>query len=525
MDGITSQAIRRLYHAANARVCDIIYEETRFVMGVMINDLVRDAIAVAEHDRRKTVLVRDVLLAVDAPSTFTKRSQHAWLPNPTDNSLLRLCHGELRKPYIVSHLALGRPVANLPLTPFERAELDNALARVAQSGRALDAKWFCLHNKDLAAISGAGPKTAKTHTMAQLDLGGKTRFLNSVVRFGTPGGPVIGKLRVDLTLDQPLAKELCASVSKGEMWAPFLSKAGFDASWDVNGTLQPNHFCFLARLSLADAARSTHSGGFKRIHPLALPPSALKNIAATVRGSESCVEFVMVPAGGGKNNPNPIANWSRAESFVNALKEYVCPDLSISADAKKMFDSLLFEDLETRLIMRAWTLCRGCGRRYVNSRDIQTAVRLVLNGELAKMAVAEGTKAVTKFCDSCADADNDGAIWFGQRAESSPSLSVSAGLKFFSARQCLWHIWLAGGEQSLWPRNPCAGVYLAAVLEMVCSEMLMISGNITMDAETKSITPSHLYRGLKNDEEFAKLFSHVCGANMGVEPNINFKLT
>jgi len=33
----------------------------------------------------------------------------------------------------------------------------------------------------------------------------------------------------------------------------------------------------------------------------------------------------------------------------------------------------------------------------LTSREIQTAVRLVLPGELAKHAVSEGTKAVTKF--------------------------------------------------------------------------------------------------------------------------------
>ena len=33
----------------------------------------------------------------------------------------------------------------------------------------------------------------------------------------------------------------------------------------------------------------------------------------------------------------------------------------------------------------------------VTSREIQTAVRLILPGELAKHAVSEGTKAVTKF--------------------------------------------------------------------------------------------------------------------------------
>jgi len=36
-------------------------------------------------------------------------------------------------------------------------------------------------------------------------------------------------------------------------------------------------------------------------------------------------------------------------------------------------------------------------RSTITSREIQTAVRLTLPGELAKHAVSEGTKAVTKF--------------------------------------------------------------------------------------------------------------------------------
>ena len=36
----------------------------------------------------------------------------------------------------------------------------------------------------------------------------------------------------------------------------------------------------------------------------------------------------------------------------------------------------------------------------ITSREIQTAVRLLLPGELAKHAVLEGTKAVTKYTSS-----------------------------------------------------------------------------------------------------------------------------
>ena len=47
-----------------------------------------------------------------------------------------------------------------------------------------------------------------------------------------------------------------------------------------------------------------------------------------------------------------------------------------------------------RIVMQ---LCRVNKKPTLTSREIQTAVRLVLPGELAKHAVSEGTKAVTKF--------------------------------------------------------------------------------------------------------------------------------
>uniref|UniRef100_UPI00398E86C8 histone H2B 1.2-like n=1 Tax=Pristiophorus japonicus TaxID=55135 RepID=UPI00398E86C8 len=39
-------------------------------------------------------------------------------------------------------------------------------------------------------------------------------------------------------------------------------------------------------------------------------------------------------------------------------------------------------------------------RHTISSREIQTSVRLLLPGELAKHAVSEGTKAVTKYTSS-----------------------------------------------------------------------------------------------------------------------------
>ena len=50
-----------------------------------------------------------------------------------------------------------------------------------------------------------------------------------------------------------------------------------------------------------------------------------------------------------------------------------------------------------RLALEASRLSRYTKKSTLSSREIQTAVRLLLPGELAKHAVSEGTKAVTKF--------------------------------------------------------------------------------------------------------------------------------
>jgi len=54
-------------------------------------------------------------------------------------------------------------------------------------------------------------------------------------------------------------------------------------------------------------------------------------------------------------------------------------------------------DIFERIAQEAGKLARVNKRHTITSREIQTAVRLLLPGELAKHAVSEGTKAVTKY--------------------------------------------------------------------------------------------------------------------------------
>lgn len=54
-------------------------------------------------------------------------------------------------------------------------------------------------------------------------------------------------------------------------------------------------------------------------------------------------------------------------------------------------------DTFDRIAMESSELVRYNKRRTLSSREIQTSVKLLLPGELAKHAISEGTKAVTKF--------------------------------------------------------------------------------------------------------------------------------
>ena len=84
------------------------------------------------------------------------------------------------------------------------------------------------------------------------------------------------------------------------------------------------------------------------------------------------------------------------KTYIFKVMKQVHPETRISKKSMTIINNFV-EDTFEKIASEASKLCRMHKRATMSSRDVQSAIRLVLPGELAKHAVSEGTKAMTKF--------------------------------------------------------------------------------------------------------------------------------
>uniref|UniRef100_A0ACD5U2S6 Uncharacterized protein n=1 Tax=Avena sativa TaxID=4498 RepID=A0ACD5U2S6_AVESA len=134
------------------------------------------------------------------------------------------------------------------------------------------------------------------------------------------------------------------------------------------------------------------------------PVEAEKAEKAPAKGEKKPKAEKRLPAakeGGGDKKSKKKAKKSveTYKIYIFKVLKQVHPDIGISSKAMSIMNSFI-NDIFEKLAGESAKLARYNKKPTITSREIQTSVRLVLPGELAKHAVSEGTKAVTKFTSS-----------------------------------------------------------------------------------------------------------------------------
>ena len=82
--------------------------------------------------------------------------------------------------------------------------------------------------------------------------------------------------------------------------------------------------------------------------------------------------------------------------YIKRVLKQVHPDTGLHPKATSILNSMT-KDLFERIAAEASRLAHCNKKSTITSREIETAVKLVLPGELVKHAVSEGSKAVAKY--------------------------------------------------------------------------------------------------------------------------------
>lgn len=126
-----------------------------------------------------------------------------------------------------------------------------------------------------------------------------------------------------------------------------------------------------------------------------MPPKTIARIAIKP------IKLQKVKEGGEKKRKRRRRKESFATYIYKVLRQ-VHPDIGVSGKAMNVMNSFVIDIFE-RLAGEASRIVHYNNKSTLTSREIQTAVRLLLPGDLAKHAISEGTKAVTKYTNNTAN--------------------------------------------------------------------------------------------------------------------------
>jgi len=121
-----------------------------------------------------------------------------------------------------------------------------------------------------------------------------------------------------------------------------------------------------------------------------------KTPAAKKTPSKKAAKVAKAPKAEGDKKKRRMRRMETYQSYIHKVLKQVHPEIGVSKKSMSIMNSFI-ADIFGRVATEAGRLTSYNSKATLSSREIQTACKLVLPGELAKHAVSEGTKAVTKY--------------------------------------------------------------------------------------------------------------------------------
>lgn len=179
------------------------------------------------------------------------------------------------------------------------------------------------------------------------------------------------------------------------------------------------------------------------------------------------------------------------ETYIYRVLKQVHPDFKISKESKEFVNDIILRFLND-FVPLSITMVEHNRQKTLSSRDIQSAVRVLFVGQLAKHAVSEGTKAVVKFTSTPIN------------KKKKITTAKKAGLQFPPSRVRSIIEKIIPDYKTDARISSVAPVYLTAVIEYLTAELLELSGNVARDANRSILRSEDIKKAIENDDELQR---------------------
>ena len=192
------------------------------------------------------------------------------------------------------------------------------------------------------------------------------------------------------------------------------------------------------------------------------------------------------------------------ETYISKVLKEISEDNGIKSNAKQQLNSVLCIICE-EISRKVLDLTRISRKKTLSTKEIRNVVQLIMTGELANNAIEQGQIA----------ADN-----FGDTELKHTSRQTKARILFPPS---VTEKFLRDFEMSKVMVTGDSSIYLAAVLEYLCREILDPACSIANDYKRKRISVRDLQLSVKGDPELDYLFNnlHISFLGGGVVPYIH----